>query len=79
MFAIVFHAIAAFADDRDTPYAINTQPAGQHPPTAEESAAALQLPKGFKATLFAGDPQVHQPIAFEIDDRGRLWVVECFT
>lgn len=79
MFAIVFHAFTAFADDRDTPYAINTQPAGQHPPTAEESAAALQLPKGFKATLFAGDPQVHQPIAFEIDDRGRLWVVECFT
>ncbi len=79
IFAIVFHAVAAFADAPDTPHAINTQPAGQHPPTAQQSTAALQLPKGFNATLFAGDPQVHQPIAFEIDDRGRLWVVECFT
>lgn len=57
----------------------NTQKEGEHPPTPAESVAAIELPEGFRATLFAGEPDVHQPIGFDIDDRGRLWVVECFT
>src|SRR3989441_11430091 len=40
------------------------------------AAMKMTLPPGFKATLFAGEPDVVQPIAFCIDDRGRLWVVE---
>ena len=67
------------ADEPDSPYAINTQAEGEHPPSAQEAAAMMTLPEGFTATLFAGDPHVHQPIAFEIDDRGRLWVAECYT
>ena len=39
----------------------------------------MTVPEGFKVTLFAGEPDVHQPIAFCFDDRGRLWVVEAFT
>ena len=39
----------------------------------------MTLPPGFKATLFAGEPDVVQPIAFTFDDRGRLWVVECLS
>jgi putative membrane-bound dehydrogenase-like protein len=42
----------------------------------EAAAKEMTLPPGFKATLFAGEPDVVQPIAFCIDDRGRLWVVE---
>jgi putative membrane-bound dehydrogenase-like protein len=42
-----------------------------------EAARRMTLPTGFKATLFAGEPDVVQPIAFTFDDRGRLWVVEC--
>src|SRR5260221_1527862 len=42
-----------------------------------DAAKAMTLPKGFQATLFAGEPDVVQPIAFTFDDRGRLWVVEC--
>ncbi len=45
----------------------------------EEAAAAIVLPPGFKATLFAGEPDVQQPITFAIDDRGRLWVAEGYT
>jgi len=45
----------------------------------EEAARDMILPPGFKATLFAGEPDVEQPIAFAIDDRGRLWVAEAFT
>src|SRR5947209_5286352 len=44
-----------------------------------EAAARMTLPKGFTATLFAGEPDVVQPIAFTFDDRGRLWVVECLS
>lgn len=45
-------------------------------PTAD-AAAKMKLPPGFKVTLFAGEPDVVQPIAFTFDDRGRMWVVEC--
>ena len=39
----------------------------------------MTVPDGFKVTLFAGEPDVVQPIAFTFDDRGRLWVVECLS
>ena len=45
----------------------------------EEAAKSMTLPPGFKATLFAGEPDVVQPIAFTIDDRGRLWVAESYA
>ena len=45
----------------------------------EAAAKAMSLPPGFRATLFAGEPDVHQPIAFTIDERGRLWVVENYS
>lgn len=47
------------------------------PPT--EAAGHMTLPEGFRATLFAGEPDLVQPIAFTIDDRGRLWVAECHS
>jgi putative membrane-bound dehydrogenase-like protein len=47
--------------------------------TAEEAAAAATLPEGFAMKLFAGEPNVQQPIAFALDDRGRVWVAEGFT
>lgn len=50
---------------------------GPLPP--QEAAAALTLPEGFQATLFAGEPDVVQPIAMATDARGRLWVVECLS
>lgn len=50
-----------------------------HPFPPAEAASHMALPDGFKATLFAGEPDIVQPIAFTIDDRGRLWVVENLT
>ncbi len=44
-----------------------------------EAVKAMTLPEGFSATLFAGEPDVHQPVAFCLDDRGRLWVAEAYT
>ncbi|WP_254507368.1 PVC-type heme-binding CxxCH protein [Anatilimnocola floriformis] len=45
----------------------------------KDAPAAMKLPKGFKVSLFAGEPDIVQPIAFTFDDRGRLWVVECLS
>lgn len=44
-----------------------------------DAAATMVLPDGFQATLFAGEPDVKQPINFCIDDRGRLWVAEAYS
>lgn len=45
----------------------------------EEAARAMTVPPGFKVSLFAGEPDVVQPIAMAIDDRGRLWVAEAYS
>ena len=59
--------------------AINTQDSEDTPPTPLESLAALKVPAGFDVSLFAGEPDVHQPLAFTFDDRGRLWVIENYS
>ncbi len=40
------------------------------------TAARMKVPAGFRVEVIAGEPDVVQPIAYTIDDRGRLWVVE---
>ena len=45
----------------------------------QDAAEAMTVPPGFKVTLFAGEPDVVQPIAFALDDRGRLWVAEAYS
>ncbi|HQR08487.1 MAG TPA: DUF1080 domain-containing protein, partial [Gemmatales bacterium] len=44
----------------------------------EEAAQVMTVPEGFTVKLFAGEPDVKQPIAFCQDDRGRLWVAEAY-
>ncbi len=56
-------------------------PADEHkfaglPP--DKAAQVMTVPDGFTVSLFAGEPDVQQPIAFTFDDRGRLWVCEAF-
>jgi putative membrane-bound dehydrogenase-like protein len=47
--------------------------------TPEQAAAEMTLPEGFNCTLFAGEPDVCQPIAMALDDRGRLWIAEAYS
>lgn len=49
------------------------------PVPVKDAASKMTVPDGFKVTLFAGEPDVVQPIAFAFDDRGRMWVVECLS
>lgn len=47
--------------------------------TPEEAARAMTVPKGFHVDLIAGEPNLHQPIAFCFDAKGRIWVAEAHT
>jgi len=47
--------------------------------TPEQAAQHMTTLDGFQVQLAAGEPQVHQPIGFIIDARGRLWVAEAYT
>jgi putative membrane-bound dehydrogenase-like protein len=44
----------------------------------EESIAEMVLPDGFHAQVFAAEPDVKQPIAMALDDRGRVWIAEAY-
>src|SRR5262249_23309230 len=45
----------------------------------DKAAQAMTVPEGFDVKLFAGEPDVRQPIAMCLDDRGRVWVAEAYT
>jgi putative membrane-bound dehydrogenase-like protein len=73
-------ALAALFPDQGLPPGVkDTQNPKDKPPSPQESVKRFQLPDGFRVTLFAGEPHVHQPISMCFDERGRLWVAECFS
>ncbi|HXX92858.1 MAG TPA: PVC-type heme-binding CxxCH protein, partial [Planctomycetota bacterium] len=51
----------------------------QEPQSPEVTARGMKVPEGFRVQLFAGEPDVVQPVSFAIDDRGRLWVAEMLS
>jgi putative membrane-bound dehydrogenase-like protein len=76
-FKLLLSVVFGFAT---TSFAAESQPAANPPAlSGAEAVKAITLPPGFKATLFASEPDIKQPIAFCIDDRGRLWVAEGYT
>lgn len=70
-------ALSVCAAEFPIPY--NSERDKSLPMPAAEAAAKMQLPPGFKATLFAAEPDVQNPIAMAWDARGRLWVAENYT
>jgi putative membrane-bound dehydrogenase-like protein len=57
----------------------NTQNPADKPLSPEESLRRITVPEGFQVTLFAAEPEVAQPISMSWDERGRLWVAECYS
>ncbi|HXX94671.1 MAG TPA: PVC-type heme-binding CxxCH protein [Planctomycetota bacterium] len=57
----------------------NTEDPKNVPLPPEEALKLLHVPEGFQATLFAAEPSVAQPISMAFDERGRLWVGECYS
>ena len=45
---------------------------------AQAAVKAMKLPDGFRAMVGATEPDVKQPIAMAIDDRGRVWIAEAY-
>jgi putative membrane-bound dehydrogenase-like protein len=70
-----FHSAKPNVAERATTKADDYKFAGQKP---DDAAKNMTVPPGFSVSLFAGEPDLHQPIAFCFDDRGRVWVVEAY-
>ena len=56
----------------------NRKGSGQAYLKPAETVAKFKVPAEFEVKLFAGEPQLVNPVAFSIDERGRVWCVECF-
>ena len=46
---------------------------------AEKAAQVATVPAGYELKVFAAEPDIVNPIAFCMDDRARVWVVEGMT
>ncbi|MEP6669562.1 MAG: PVC-type heme-binding CxxCH protein [Chthoniobacter sp.] len=77
--ALIFALTASVlgADEFPTPY--NSDKGDPQPISPEEALSKLKLPPGFKATIFAAEPAVQNPIGMCFDPKGRLWVAENYT
>jgi len=76
LFALLL-TTAALRADFPAPY--NSEPGNPSPMSPQDALKALKLPKGFKATLFAAEPDVQNPIGMAWDAKGRMWVAENYT
>ncbi|MAF67239.1 MAG: dehydrogenase [Planctomycetes bacterium] len=76
----LFHAERPrFARDADLARLIERVPTEHSGLPAEAAAEAMTVPAGFTVDLIAAEPDLHQPIALAIDERGRLWVAEALS
>lgn len=77
--SVLFALASAALMGADFPALYNSDPGDAQPPTPQESLKMLKLPPSFKATLFAAEPEVQNPIAMAWDQKGRMWVAENYT
>src|SRR5262245_52867305 len=52
------------------------QPSSGPPYTPQQSMATFRLEPGFRVELMAGEPDITSPVAMDIDEAGRWFVVE---
>jgi len=74
---LILLATTSFA--ADFPALYNSEPGNPEPMSPKEALAALKLPEGFTATLFAAEPEVQNPVGLSWDGKGRMWVAENYT
>ncbi|HUR45553.1 MAG TPA: PVC-type heme-binding CxxCH protein [Candidatus Saccharimonadales bacterium] len=75
--SLLLAALNVSASEFPLPYNSEKQPG--EPMSAAEAAKSFRLTPGFKATVFAAEPDVQNPIAMTWDSAGRLWVAENYT
>ena len=69
------HAVAESIDPPPPPREPSIAAASDEPAKA---AAGFGLPAGFAVECFAAEPDLANPVAFSIDERGRVFVCEAF-
>jgi len=75
-----FVASSLCAAEFPMPFNSGNDPHHTAPPIAAAAGASgLTLPPGFRASVFAAEPAVQNPIAMAWDGRGRLWIAENYT
>lgn len=79
LFTSYLSLLTAISCAADFPALYNSEPGNPSPMSPQEALKALKLPEGFKATLFAAEPDVQNPIGMAWDTRGRMWVAENYT
>ncbi len=72
-----FHSTKPDVPQRNVPQPPDVYKYAGLPP--DKAASAMTVPEAFTVKLFAGEPDVHQPIALCLDDRGRVWVAEAYS
>jgi putative membrane-bound dehydrogenase-like protein len=83
--ALAVFAVAAFPAPASAQDAAKKEPiphAQDKPPgpalSPEEALKKMKVPEGFSVELVAAEPDVVNPVAMTIDERGRFWVTESF-
>lgn len=79
LFGLTLISFGAAQPDPEFPAPYNSEPASSSPTPPQEALSKIRLPEGFKATLFAAEPDIQNPIGCDWDHRGRLWVAENYT
>jgi len=74
---LILAAGSLCADEFPQPY--NSEKDQGAPISPVGALSKLSLPAGFKATIFAAEPDVQNPIAMTFDPQGRLWIAENYT
>jgi len=70
-------AAALFAASGQKPGEPQPAPvADDGPRSPEETRLGIRVPPGYRVELVASEPEVLDPVAFDWDQQGRLWVVE---
>jgi len=79
LLSLALFTVPVAAED-DFPQPVNTEPLSEaNWMKPDRAAAEITLAKGFRATPFAAEPDVQNPIAMAWDGRGRLWIAENYT
>src|SRR5688572_31702208 len=76
-FAFVLLAVSAAPAQKEFGFD-NRKGSGQPYLKPDETVAKFKVADEFEVKLFAGEPQCVNPVAFTIDEKGRVWIVECF-
>src|SRR6266850_1256982 len=79
LMALLISVRSAVGPSTPFPPIVSSQDPKDVPLSPGEALKKISVPPGFNVTLFAGDPDVQQPIALAFDPRGRLWVAENYS